>query len=169
MYIWLRSGENLLMAFWSDSVDWFDASEGQRLTQQTIVTQFRSFASRKVSRRLAWALAASSWRSPVILMLDRDVIISRALYKSHRVRTGRPDQSFWQRNGLFPRVFAEKPSPSCILFRIWLIWLNNFHLIKSEIPTTKGRTWQRPNRRHTLIETHKMVEKMLFYNQIPIL
>ena len=28
--------------------------------------------------------------------------------------------------GFFQRVFAEKPSPSCILFRIWLIWLDSF-------------------------------------------
>ena len=29
-------------------------------------------------------------------------------------------------NRLLPRVFAEKLSPSCILFRIWLIWLESF-------------------------------------------
>ena len=28
------------------------------------------------------------------------------------------DQSFWQWNRLFSRAFAEKPSPSCALFRI---------------------------------------------------
>ena len=33
-----------------------------------------------------------------------------------------PDQSFWQWSGLFPRAFAEKPPPSCILFRIWQIY-----------------------------------------------
>ena len=33
-----------------------------------------------------------------------------------------PDQSFWQWSGLFPRAFAEKPPPSCILFRIWQMY-----------------------------------------------
>ena len=37
------------------------------------------------------------------------------------------DQSFWQSNGLFPRAFAEKPSPSTMLFRIWLMWLDSFY------------------------------------------
>ena len=31
------------------------------------------------------------------------------------------DQLLWQWNRLFPRVFAEKPSPFCIIFRIWLM------------------------------------------------
>ena len=36
-----------------------------------------------------------------------------------------PDQSFWQLISLFPRVFrAEKPL--CMLFRIWLIWLDSY-------------------------------------------
>ena len=35
-----------------------------------------------------------------------------------KVRTGRPDQTFWQRNRIFSRGFAEKPSPLCIIFRI---------------------------------------------------
>ena len=38
------------------------------------------------------------------------------------------DQSVWKWNRLFPRVFAEKLSPSCILFKIWLIWLDSFWL-----------------------------------------
>ena len=46
------------------------------------------------------------------------------------VRTDRPDHRwsrlFWQWNRLFPRVFAEKPSLSCVVFRIWLIWLDSF-------------------------------------------
>ena len=37
-----------------------------------------------------------------------------------------PDQTVWKWNRLFRRVFAEKPSPSCIIFRIWLIWLKRF-------------------------------------------
>ena len=37
------------------------------------------------------------------------------------VRTGRPDHC------RIHRVFAEKPPLSCILFRIWLIWLDSFH------------------------------------------
>ena len=38
-----------------------------------------------------------------------------------------PERSFWQSNKIFPWVFAEKPSPSCILFRIWLMWLDTFY------------------------------------------
>ena len=37
------------------------------------------------------------------------------------VRTGQPDHC------RIHRVFAEKPPLSCILFRIWLIWLDSFH------------------------------------------
>ena len=37
-----------------------------------------------------------------------------------------PNQSVWKWKRLFPRVFAEKPSPSCILFRNWLTWLESF-------------------------------------------
>ena len=47
-----------------------------------------------------------------------------------KVRTGRPDHGwtshFDKRNKLFPRDFAEKPSPFCLLFRISLIWLDSF-------------------------------------------
>ena len=46
-------------------------------------------------------------------------------------RTGRPDHyrtSQWANEIVFfQRVFAEKPPPSCILFRIWLIWLDSFY------------------------------------------
>ena len=41
-------------------------------------------------------------------------------------QTGWPDQSVRKWNGLFPEGFVEKPSPSCMLFRIWLIWLDSF-------------------------------------------
>ena len=46
------------------------------------------------------------------------------------VRTGWPDHC-WTSHlaseiGLFQRVFAKTPSPSCELFRIWLIWLDSF-------------------------------------------
>ena len=38
-----------------------------------------------------------------------------------------PDQSVWKWYRLFPSGFAKKnSSPSCILFRIWLIWLDSF-------------------------------------------
>ena len=36
------------------------------------------------------------------------------------------EQSFWQWNRLFPRDFAEKSSPSCMLLWIWLIWPDSF-------------------------------------------
>ena len=42
------------------------------------------------------------------------------------VRPFLPMQSVSKWNGLFPKGFAEKPSPSCTLFRIWLIWLDRF-------------------------------------------
>ena len=46
------------------------------------------------------------------------------------VRTDRPDHyrtsQLANELGFFPGVFPEKPSPSCILFRIGLIWLNSF-------------------------------------------
>ena len=42
------------------------------------------------------------------------------------------DKSFWQSNGLFPRVFAEKASPLSILFRIWLMWLDSFYCERFE-------------------------------------
>ena len=38
-----------------------------------------------------------------------------------------PDQTFWQWNRFFPRGFAEKPSPLCIMFRIWLIRRVSFY------------------------------------------
>ena len=37
-----------------------------------------------------------------------------------------PEQSVWKWNRLFLRVFLENPSFSCILFRIWPIWLDSF-------------------------------------------
>ena len=36
-----------------------------------------------------------------------------------------PDQSVWQRNRLFTGGLDEKPSSTCIKFRIWLILLEN--------------------------------------------
>ena len=46
------------------------------------------------------------------------------------VRTGWPDHCWTSHSaseiGLFQRVFAKTPSPSCELFRIWLIWLDSF-------------------------------------------
>ena len=46
------------------------------------------------------------------------------------VKTGRTDHGrtsqFENEIGFFQDVFAEKRSPSCILFRIWLIWLESF-------------------------------------------
>ena len=48
------------------------------------------------------------------------------------VRTGWLDHcrtsQFANEIGFFQRVFAEKPSPWCILFTIWLIWLDSFDL-----------------------------------------
>ena len=48
------------------------------------------------------------------------------------VRTGRLDHcrtsQLANEIGFFQRVFAEKPSPWCILFTIWLIWLDSFDL-----------------------------------------
>ena len=47
--------------------------------------------------------------------------------------------AFWPWNRLFPTVFAEKPSPSCIVCRIWRIWLDSFDF---EILITTGMVWQ---------------------------
>ena len=59
------------------------------------------------------------------------------------VRTGWPDlyltSQLANEIGFFQRVLAEKSSPSCILFRIWLIWL--IVLIKSEILISTGTVW----------------------------
>ena len=51
-----------------------------------------------------------------------------------------PNQSFWNWNRLSPRVFAEKPSASCMRFRIWLI-LQDIFFIESEILITMGMVW----------------------------
>ena len=52
----------------------------------------------------------------------------RALSKSQNSLAGSwSDQTFWQWNRLFPRRFAEKPSPLCIIFRIWHIWMVSFN------------------------------------------
>ena len=37
-------------------------------------------------------------------------------------------------------VFAQKPSPSCVLLSIWLIWLDKI-LIKGEILMMTGIGW----------------------------
>ena len=51
----------------------------------------------------------------------------RALSKSQNWPAGPwPHRSFWKWNRLFPWVFDEKRFPSCILFGIWLIWLDSF-------------------------------------------
>ena len=49
-----------------------------------------------------------------------------AFQKSELVSQTMAGAALWQRNRLFPTVFAEKPSPSCIVFRIWRIWLDSF-------------------------------------------
>ena len=73
----------------------------------------------------------------LILLLSlpsQDISNLRALSKSQNRPAGPwPDQSFWQSDKLFPRVFAEKSSPSCKLFRVVLI--------KSEILITTGMVW----------------------------
>ena len=51
----------------------------------------------------------------------------------------------WKWNTLFPRVLDEKRFPSCVLFRIWLIWLDSFdkkwnsHYEGNGLP---GQFWQ---------------------------
>ena len=52
----------------------------------------------------------------------------RALSKSQNWPVG-PwlDQTFWQWNRLFPWSLAKEPSPLCIIFWIWLIWMASFH------------------------------------------
>ena len=70
------------------------------------------------------------------------------------------DRSFWKRNRLFPRVFAEKPSPSCILFRVWLIWPDSFdyswnsHYNRNGCPVSSDNNGKRPK-----ISTLKYLQK----------
>ena len=50
-----------------------------------------------------------------------------ALSKSQNWPAGPwPDRTFWRWNRLFLRGLAEKPSPLCIIFWIWLIWMVSF-------------------------------------------
>ena len=60
-----------------------------------------------------------------------------------KVRKGRQNHSrtshFDDKKCFFPRVFVETLSPSCVLFRIWLIWLDS--LIKSKILIMTGMVW----------------------------
>ena len=62
--------------------------------------------------------------------LKKWVLAASNLGRFPKVRTSRPDHGwsshFDKRNKLFSRDFAEKPSPLCLLFRIWLIWLDSF-------------------------------------------
>ena len=76
--------------------------------------------------------------------------ILRVLFKSQNwLARSWPDQSFWERNRLFPRVFYEKPSPSCILqdltdpvgsfwlkvkFSLWRKWLGRSVLTHGKRP-----------------------------------
>ena len=48
------------------------------------------------------------------------------------------DQSVSKWNRFFQRVFTEKPSPSCIPFRIWLIWLESHY----DANGLAGQFWQ---------------------------
>ena len=64
----------------------------------------------------------------------------RALSKSQNWQAG-PwlDQTFWQRNRLFPWSLTEKPSPLCIIF--WIDWSGWLVFIKSEILIKVGMGW----------------------------
>ena len=60
------------------------------------------------------------------------------------VETDRPDQGwsshFDNEIGFFQEIFAEKPSPLWVVFRIWMIWLD-ISLIQSDILVTTGIVW----------------------------
>ena len=73
-----------------------------------------------ITTGMVWPVSSEKWKALLVLF-------SRTSQLANEI-------------GFFQRVVAEKPSPSCILFRIWLIWLVVF--IKSEILITTGIVWQ---------------------------
>ena len=74
-----------------------------------------------------FVMAAKKSRTFSTLLMQRSKL--GALSKSQNWSAGSwPNQSFCQRNKLYPRDFAGKAFPSCIPFRILLIWLDSFDL-----------------------------------------
>ena len=59
--------------------------------------------------------------------------------KLNQYRVLSKSQNWPAKPWLFPRVFDEKLFSSCMLLRIWLIWLDA--LIKREILITTGMAW----------------------------
>ena len=99
--------------------------------------------SNRWSKQLISSLPKQSWwwMRLVQVFLVCVVMSDLAFQKSELLAGLWPDQSFWQWNSLFPRAFAEKPSSSCILFRIWLIWLDSFDGIVWPVSSDK---WKAP-------------------------
>ena len=74
-----------------------------------------------------FVMAAKKSRTFSTLLMQRSKL--GALSKSQNWSAGSwPNQSFCERNKLYPRDFAGKAFPSCIQFRILLIWLDSFDL-----------------------------------------
>ena len=74
-----------------------------------------------------FVMAAIKSRTFSTLLMQRSKL--GALSKSQNWSAGSwPNQSFCERNKLYPRGFAGKAFPSCILFRVLLIWLDSFDL-----------------------------------------
>ena len=74
-----------------------------------------------------FVMAAKKSRTFSTLLMQRSKL--GALSKSQNWSAGSwPNQSFCERNKLYPRDFAGKAFPSCIPFRVLLIWLDSFDL-----------------------------------------
>ena len=84
------------------------------------------------SSSLVWTRKKSTWceHNFIALRYFTILIANGAFQKSElagRTMAGQwLGQKFWQWNRLFPRGFAEKPSPLYIIFRFWRIWMVRF-------------------------------------------
>ena len=125
--IQFHSWLNLLTAAWLNQT-WFkkyspfSSSTIYNIKREDIMLEILYNSTIKrygTSRKSSWSLYYSS---------DNSFLLSiRALSKSQNW-PAEPwsDPTFWQWNRLFPRGFVEKPSPLCIIFRIWQIWMVSF-------------------------------------------
>ena len=108
----------------------------ERLRIHIVIHFFKNILFRSLGRRM-WRSTIFGW-SVCLKQTDRPC----CTIQSHldelnwgsfpKVRTDRPNHSrtshFDNEKCFFPRVFVETPSPSCMLFRISLIWLDSFDL-----------------------------------------
>ena len=97
----------------------------------------RTQYSKEAHRRTWWVYrnlqaAIYNWLDPSIQWTRStwDLRFYQVSGRFPKVRTGRPDQSFWQWKMLFSKFFGKTPFPLCMLFGIWLIWLDSFSWLK---------------------------------------